>query len=145
MAARQLEEVLVDSDGGNMPMADFADEALEHSDARRAFDKAPHVPRVGAPTVSTFNENMRADLLFSDDVTALRGMDTYWKYHLVAPVHSKHPQEVRDAPSTACVGVFGQLRAKVANRRMQFGRTFVRSVASSSNVKGWVHAEFLVA
>ena len=49
----------------------------EQSEVRRAYDTAPHVPLVGTPTVSMFNEKAQADLPSSEYLTALHAMDIF--------------------------------------------------------------------
>ena len=46
------------------------DEALEHSEARRAFGRAPHASIAAASTVSRLNEKLQGDLLFLEDIAA---------------------------------------------------------------------------
>ena len=74
-SAQQIERVLVDSDGGNGRPVNYADEALEDGEVCRAFDNAFNVPLAATSTVSMFNGKLRVELLFFDDIIALRSMD----------------------------------------------------------------------
>ena len=50
-SASQLECLLVDREGGNSNLANFADEVSGRRDVCRVFDKALHAPNAGAHTV----------------------------------------------------------------------------------------------
>ena len=54
-----------------------------------------------------FNGCLRLDLLFLGDIIALRVMDVFSKYSILARARSKNPQEVWDAFLSSWVGVFG--------------------------------------
>ena len=86
-----MQRVLVDSDGGVSHSVNDVDEVLENGDVCRASDKAPHVPLAGASAVSMFNEKVQVDLLFIEDLIALRAMDAFPKDSLFLPVQSKNP------------------------------------------------------
>ena len=66
-------------------------EVLEQRGVRRIFDKALHVPIPGTPAASISSEELRVDLLFLDDIIALRAMHVFSKYSLLVPVRSKNP------------------------------------------------------
>ena len=89
--ARQIKWVLADSDWEEMHLVNYVDELPEGCDVCRAFEQAAHVPFVGTHTVSMFSEKLRVDLLFLDHIIALRGMDVYSKYSLLAPLRLKNP------------------------------------------------------
>ena len=93
-SATGLRRVLVDSDGGNLHLATYADDVLENCDVCGAFDMAPRVPIAGASAVSTFNEKLQGGLLFLSALIALHAVDMFPKYSLLLPAHSKDPQEV---------------------------------------------------
>ena len=78
---------------------------------RKAFEKAPRIPIAGNSSVSTFNEKLQVDLLFSDDLIVLHIMDVYSKYSILTPVRPKNPLEVWDAFVTCWIGIFGPPRA----------------------------------
>ena len=90
--ANQPERVLADSESGNSHLVNFADGALEHCDACKAFEKAPHAPIAGTLRVSMFNEKVQVDLPFLGDLIALHAMDTFSRYSLLLPVQSKNPR-----------------------------------------------------
>ena len=90
-SAQQLGRALEDSDGGNMHLLTCVDEVLGHCAVRRAFEKAPHVSIAGSSSVATSNEKLRTDLLFLDDILALRTMNIFSKYSLRKPERSKTP------------------------------------------------------
>ena len=106
-SATQLTRELVDSDGGMSQLVTHVDEVLGKCDARRAFDKAPHVPIAGASTVSTFIEKVQVDLLFLGDLLVVHAMDVFSKYSLLHPVQSENPPEVRGAFCAGWQGTFG--------------------------------------
>ena len=54
-----------------------------------------------------FNGCLRLDLLFLGDIIALRVMDVFSKYSILARARSKNPQEVWDAFLFSSVGFFG--------------------------------------
>ena len=73
----------------------------------QAFDKVPRDPAAGTSTVAMFNEKSQVDLLFLDDIIALRILDVFSKYSLLIPVRTKNPQEVWDASRRPRIWVFG--------------------------------------
>ena len=83
------------------------DSVLENCEARRAFDKAPHLPVAGTSSVSCFNERVQVDLLFLDDIIAVHAMDAFPKFSLLQRVKSKNPQEVWDGFCASGLGTFG--------------------------------------
>ena len=93
-SAQQLRQVLVDSDGDNMHLTTCADAVLEHCEVCRVLDKAPHDSAAGTFAVAMFSEELLADLLFSDDIIALRIMKVSSERSLLTPVRTKNPQEV---------------------------------------------------
>ena len=107
-SARQVKRVLVNSAGETMHLVNYEDEVLEHCEARRAFEKAPHELSVGPSTASTPSEKLQVDSTFSDDAIALRATDVCSKRSLLIRVSPENPQEVRDAFYNAWIGVFGQ-------------------------------------
>ena len=94
VSARQLEEALEDSGGGNSHLMNYVDEVSEHCEVCRPFDKARQVPIAGTSTVSIFNEKAQEDHLFLDEIIALRATDMYSKYSLILAVQPENPQEV---------------------------------------------------
>ena len=66
------------------------------------------IPIAGTRTVSTYHEKLRADLLFSGDLIALRAIDVPSKSPLLISVRPEKRQEVQAAFRSARVGVFGQ-------------------------------------
>ena len=74
-SALQIKRVSADSARDNLHPLRRVDEVLEHRDVRAAFDRAPHVPIAGTPSVSAPNGKLQVDLLFLGDIVALRVMD----------------------------------------------------------------------
>ena len=66
-AAKQLKRSLVNN----------VDEVPEQCEARRALDKAPHVPIAGAWTVSMFSNKLYVDILRLDDNIAVHVLDVF--------------------------------------------------------------------
>ena len=60
-----------------MHVADYADGVLERREARRAFDRAPHVPLEGAATVLTINEKLQVGRLFMGDGAGLHVAESF--------------------------------------------------------------------
>ena len=60
-AARRLKRLVEYSVGENMGLLSFVDEVLQHSDACRALERAPHLPNAGTSQVSPFYEQIRVD------------------------------------------------------------------------------------
>ena len=77
-----------------MHLLTCADEVLEQREGRRACGKAPHAPIAGTSTVATFYEKLQVELLFLNDITAMRAMGVFSTYFFLIPTHSKNPQEV---------------------------------------------------
>ena len=67
----------MDSDRGNMHVANHAGSVLGQHDARLAVTKAPHVLVAGVPTASMFNDKLQVDLLFLGDLIALHTADVF--------------------------------------------------------------------
>ena len=88
-------------------MIQHVDDVVSLRDTCKAFEKAPRIPISGTSPVSMFNERVQMDLLFLDDIIALRIMDVFSKYPILTRVRSKNPQEVWDAFISSWVGVFG--------------------------------------
>ena len=107
-SAHKLKRAPVGSDGRNMHLLTYADEVSEQCEVRLPLAKAPHVPIANTSTASRFAEKLRADLLFPDDLTALRALDVFPKYSLLMPVRSKDPREVWGALRNSRIGVCGQ-------------------------------------
>ena len=97
----------MDPDRENAHVVSNVGEVLERCGVCCASDKAPHVPIAGTPAVSKFNGKLQEDLSFLDGIIAMRAMDGYSKYSLLAPALSGNLQEVRDAVCGAWTGVFG--------------------------------------
>ena len=74
-SATQIKRVLVDTEGDTQSLSRHVDEVVSQCDACKAFEKAPHIPISGMPTVSMFNERLQMDLLFLGDIIALHIMD----------------------------------------------------------------------
>ena len=106
-SATQIKRVLVDAEGDTQSLLQHVDEVASQCDTCKAFEKAPHIPFAGTSSVSMFNERLRMDLLFLDDITALRIMDVFPKYSIITRVRSRNPQEVWDTFLSSWVGVFG--------------------------------------
>ena len=70
--AQLPKRVLTDSGGDNIHLLNYANEATEPYEVRRAFEKAPRAPIEGASAVSMFKENLHVDLIFRDDLITLR-------------------------------------------------------------------------
>ena len=69
----------MDSGKENLHLLNYIDEVLGHCEVRRALDKVPHVPIVGALAVSTFNGNLQVNPSFMYDIFALHATDEYSK------------------------------------------------------------------
>ena len=89
-SAQQLRWVSVDFERENAHLAKYVEEVSEQCDVCRAFEKAPHVPIAGTPTVSKFNGKLHVDLLFLGDSVALRTTDILSKCSLVVPARPKN-------------------------------------------------------
>ena len=83
------------SDGGNMHLLNCVDEVSKHGEVCQGFDKAPHKRIAGTPAVSMSAGKLQVDLVFLEDVMALRAMDVFSKYSFLIPVRARSPQEVR--------------------------------------------------
>ena len=70
------------------------------------FDKAPHVPVAGAPTVSMLDGKLQGGLFVRDYIIALRDMGISPIYLPLIPVQSKNPQEVWGVIRWSRIGVF---------------------------------------
>ena len=80
-----------------MHLLTCVDEELARREIRQALGKAPRDPVAGASTVTMLNEKLQVDLLFLDDIIALRNMDVFSKYSLLNPARTKSSQGVWDA------------------------------------------------
>ena len=87
-------------------LATHVDAALGDCDVWRVFDKAPHVPIAGTSTASALNEEVRADPLSLDDITALRAMDMPSKCSLLLPDQSRAAVGW-DVSCSGWLGIFG--------------------------------------
>ena len=83
-SAQRLKRVLVDSDGGDMRVANFVDGLLGRCLVCRAFDNAPRIPIAATSAMSISDEKMRVDHLFPGDIIALRAIGCVPE---VFPVH----------------------------------------------------------
>ena len=90
-----------------MHLVTRVDEVLAQCEIFQAFEKAPHDPAAGTPTVAVFNEKLQADLPLLGDVIALRGMDVFFKYSRLIPVRTKTPRKVWGALCSSRIGVIG--------------------------------------
>ena len=106
-SATQIKRVLVDAEGDTQSRIQHVDDVVSQRDACKAFEKAPRIPTPGTSSVSMFNERLRTDLLFLDEIITLQIMHVFSKYPILARARSEHPQEVWDAFSSSRVGVFG--------------------------------------
>ena len=70
----------------------YVDEAAEQCEVCRSIDTAPHVPLAETCDASRFNEELRADLLFSGNLIALRAVDVSSKSSLLILVRSEKAQ-----------------------------------------------------
>ena len=76
-AAEQPKRISTDSRRGNMQLLNYVDEAPEQCEARRTSEKAPRGPIAGTSAVAMSDETLQVDLLFRDDLIALRAMDVF--------------------------------------------------------------------
>ena len=102
-----IKRVLVDAEGDTQSLIQHVGDVVSQRDASKEFEKAPHVPISGTSSVSMFNERLQMDLLFLDDIIALRIMDVFSKYSILTRARPENPQEVWDAFLSSLVGVFG--------------------------------------
>ena len=80
--ARGRRRTVVDSEGAHeRPLSCASDEVWQCE-----MCQAPLLPLAGASTSSSFNENVQVDLLFPDDVIALRAIGLYSEYSLLVRV-----------------------------------------------------------
>ena len=68
-----------------------------------AFDNAPHLPIVGMSLPSAFMERIQVDLLFPDDVIAVRAVDLCPDYSLSVRFPPKNPLEVLGALAASLI------------------------------------------
>ena len=80
----------MDSDRENAHLVMNADEVLGRRDICRAFDKAPHVPIAGTPTLSICSEKLQEDVPFLDDTIASCAIDVSSRYSLLIPVRPEN-------------------------------------------------------
>ena len=106
-SAQQIKRVLVGAEGGISYLPLHVDEVRGHRDVGRAFDGAPHVPIVGTSTLSMSNEQVQDDLLFLDNIVALRVVDVPSMYSLFTPARSKNPRGVWATFANLWIGIFG--------------------------------------
>ena len=120
-SGQQLERVSLDFDGNNMRLLTCADEVLGQCEVCQAFDTALHAPIAGPSTVAMSNEKLlfstvamsprlpcprlQADLLFSDDIIALRKVDVPPRCARRIPVRAENPREDWGAFHTSGIGV----------------------------------------
>ena len=90
-----------------MHLATCVDEVMAQCEICRTFDEAPHVPAAGTSTVAMFNAKLQVDLLFLDDIIALRIMDLFSKYSFLIPARAKNPQDVWDPCCGSWIAVCG--------------------------------------
>ena len=76
-SATQSKRVLVDAKGDTQSSIQHVDDVVSQRDACKAFAKPPRIPISGTSSVSTFNERLQTDLLFLDDIVALRILDVF--------------------------------------------------------------------
>ena len=82
-----------------------------------------------------FNERLQMDLLFWDDIIALRNMDVFSKYSNLARARSKNPQEVWGAFLSSWVGVFGAPKSLHFDEGGEWGSDLWRDLCVGRRVK----------
>ena len=91
-----------------------------------------------------FNEKLKADLLFLDNIPALHVLGVFSEYSLLVPVRTKNPQEVRDTFRNSSIGVLALRGAsrwmRVANGRKTYGLNCLLNDATNCYFKGLVRA-----
>ena len=90
-----------------MHFATCVGEVPERREVCRASDRAPRAPAARASTAARFNEKLRADLLFFDDIIAVGAMDVCSEYSLLILVRTRNLTEVCGAFRNPGFGVFG--------------------------------------
>ena len=121
-SAQHVRRALADSDRDNMHFATCVGEVPERREVCRALDRAPRAPAARASTAARFNEKLRVDLLFFDDIIAVGAMDVCSKYSLLILVRTRNLTEVCGAFRNPGFGVFGPPRCV----QMDGGQNFVR-------------------
>ena len=95
-SSQQLKRTRALADGKADGLIALADDVVRECETFRAFDVAPAIPVAGTSSVSSFNEKVQVDLLFSGDLIALHVLDLFSRYSPLSPVRSKGPEEARD-------------------------------------------------
>ena len=78
-SATQLKRVLVDAEGDTQSLIQYVDKVVSQCDTCKAFEKAPHIPISGTPTVSMFNEKAQVHPLFPAATIALHVVNAPWR------------------------------------------------------------------
>ena len=76
--------------------------------ARRGFDKGPHLPVADTLSVSPFNEKLQVDLPFLGDTIAPNATDMYHAYFLPERVRSTGLSEVWNASCGSWIAIFAR-------------------------------------
>ena len=97
-----------------MHLLEYVDEVLEQRDVR-------HAPGAGTSAGSTSNGKLLVDLVFLDDLIALRAMDVFSEYYLLFSARHKNPQEARGAFSSSWIGIFWQPRSIQMDEEGEWG------------------------
>ena len=109
-SAQQLKRTMAEADGKAGKLIPSAGDVVRECEICRASDAAPAIPVAGTSHVSSFNEKVRADLLFLGDLVALRVIDHFPRYSLSVPVRPGNPEGVWDAFCDSRIAVFGKPR-----------------------------------
>ena len=89
-----------------MHLLTYVREVAQEREICRSFDEAPHVPFARTQTVSTFNKEPQAHLLFLEGIIGLRAMDVFSEFSLLISARSGNPREIQGA---MCIRGFGFL------------------------------------
>ena len=116
-----------------MHLANHVDEASEHCEKCRAFDKAPHVPIADTPVAPMSHRKLHVGLPFLGDIYALHAMDVCSKHSLLLLGKSQNPQEVWGAFCGGCMDVFGQLRSIQMDECREWQNEIRTDVLGASN------------
>ena len=132
--------MLVDSESDNRHLPTCVDEFLARCEVCQAFEKAPRAPVAETSTVATFNEKLQADLLFLDDIIALRVMGVFSEYSLLIPVRTKSPGKFGMPFAAHGLEFSAHLAAsrwmRAGNGRMKYGQSCVQNGEPNCLFKG---------
>ena len=91
-----MKRISVDAQGAKHRLSDWVGGAASRCEVCQTSGKMPNLPVAGTSSAPSFDGTQAGPLLLGN-VIALRAMDVYPKYPLVARVGSKNPLEVGDA------------------------------------------------